>query len=203
MSEPQARLARERIAAAGLADSCRVEVADYREFAGGPFDKIVSVGMFEHVGRTKLPEYMARAYRLLRPGGLFLNHGIVGYPVKTPWHRIGGKSFIDAHIFPDGELLPLAYTLDVAETAGFEVRDVESLREHYARTLHFWLSRLEAKQDDAIRLVGEGKYRTWCLYLAGSANGFETGRISVFQSLLAKPDAGQVYLPWSRADLYR
>ncbi|HEY3249098.1 MAG TPA: cyclopropane-fatty-acyl-phospholipid synthase family protein [bacterium] len=203
LSEPQAALARERIAAAGLSASCRVEVVDYREFSAEPFDKIVSVGMFEHVGRAKLPEYFAHASTLLRPGGLFLNHGIVGYAVRTPWRRIGGKSFIDAHIFPDGELLPLAYTLDVAERTGFEVRDVESLREHYARTLHHWLQRLERRQDDAVRLVGEGKYRTWRLYLAGSANGFVTGRVSVFQSLLAKADAGQVALPWSRADLYQ
>lgn len=203
LSEPQARLARERIAAAGLSNSCRVEVVDYREFNDGPFDKIVSVGMFEHVGRARLPEYAARAHALLRPGGLFLNHGIVGYPVRTPWRRIGGMSFIDAHIFPDGELLPLAYTLDVAERMGFEVRDVESLREHYARTLHLWLERLETRQDEAVRLIGKAKYRTWRLYLAGSANGFVTGRISVFQSLLAKADAGQVTLPWSRADLYQ
>ncbi len=203
LSEPQAALARERIAAAGLSDSCRIEVVDYREFQDEPFDKIVSVGMFEHVGREKLPEYSSRAYALLRPGGLFLNHGIVGYAVQTAWRRLGGQSFIDAHIFPDGELLPLAYTLDVAERTGFEVRDVESLRPHYARTLQLWLQRLESRQDEAVRLVGDAKYRTWRLYLAGSINGFVTGRISVFQSLLAKADAGRVALPWSRADLYR
>jgi len=205
LSEPQARWGQQRIAEAGLTDRCRVEVMDYREATEGPFDKIVSVGMFEHVGRSRLPEYFGRAWALLRPGGLFLNHGISGRPVPPVWRRLGRRaSFINAHIFPDGDLVSVSDALGVAEAAGFEVRDVEGLREHYARTLRLWVQRLDAHRDEAVRLVGELKYRTWRIFMAGCAYAFADRRISVFQSLLAKPDAaGTVALPWSRGDIYR
>ncbi len=204
LSEPQARLAQQRIAEAGLADRCRVEVRDYREVAEGPFDKIVSVGMFEHVGRSRLPEYFGHAWALLRPGGLFLNHGISGRPVPPIWRRLGRRaSFINAHVFPDGDLVSVSDALVIAERAGFEVRDVEGLREHYARTLRLWVQRLEARRQEAVKLVGMAKYRTWRIFMAGCAYAFADGRISVFQTLLAKPDtAGAVALPWSRGDIY-
>jgi cyclopropane-fatty-acyl-phospholipid synthase len=181
-----------------------VEVRDYREVTEGPFDKIVSVGMFEHVGRKALPAYFTRAWTLLRSGGLFLNHGIVGRPAPPRWRRLGRRaSFINAHVFPDGDLVPLGHALAVAEAAGFEVRDVEGLREHYARTLRLWVSRLEARRAEAMALVGEGRYRVWLLFMAACAQGFAAGRTSVVQALLAKPEAaGSVALPWSRADLY-
>jgi cyclopropane-fatty-acyl-phospholipid synthase len=204
LSEPQGEWARQRIAEAGMAERCRIAVQDYREVTEGPFDKIVSVGMFEHVGAARLSEYFGRAFALLRPGGLFLNHGIAGRITPPWWRRLGRRtSFLNAHVFPDGDLVSISKTTAVAERCGFEVRDVESLREHYARTLRLWVQRLEAHRDQAVRLVGEGKYRTWRLFMAASAQGFAAGRISVFQMLLAKPDAsGSVSLPWSRADLY-
>jgi cyclopropane-fatty-acyl-phospholipid synthase len=212
LSEPQASLARARIAGAGLDDRCRVEVRDYRELArGATFDKVASIGMVEHVGRSRLGTYFAVAHRLLAPGGLFLNHGIVhrpesgrGGPVAPARQWLQrDRGFIDRHVFPDGELLPAGEVISRAEEAGFEVRDVEALREHYARTLRHWVRRLEARHDEAVALVGEGTYRTWRLYMAGSAEGFASGRLNVMQTLLARPDAaGHVNLPLTRADLY-
>ncbi|MGH2398310.1 MAG: class I SAM-dependent methyltransferase, partial [bacterium] len=162
-------------------------------------------GMFEHVGRSHLPEYFRRAWDLLRPGGLFLNHGIAAHVTARLRKGVAsGPSFTQAHIFPDGELEPLAETLSAAESVGFEVRDVENLREHYARTLRLWLHNFEKHKDRAIALVGEGKYRVWRLFLASSAQGFAAGRTEVSQSLLARPGvSGAVLLPLTRADLYR
>ncbi len=204
LSEPQAGWARQRIAEAGMTERCRVAVRDYREVSEGEFDKIVSVGMFEHVGASRLSEYFGRVFSLLRPGGLFLNHGIAGRPDPPWWRRLGRRtSFLNAHVFPDGDLVSIGNVIAIAERRGFEVRDVESLREHYARTLRLWVQRLEARRDQAVQLVGEGKYRTWRLFMAASAQGFAAGRIGIFQVLLAKPNAaGVVGLPWSRADLY-
>ena len=205
LSEPQALVGRERIAAAGLGDHAEIRACDYREVSGAPFDKIVSIGMVEHVGRSRLPEYFCQVWRLLRPGGLFLNHGITARGLAMPWRRLGpGRSFMQAHIFPDGELVPIAPTLAAAQRAGFEVRDLENLREHYARTLRLWLRNLEAHRREATVLVGKARYRTWRIFLAASAQGFAAGRTEVFQALLARPEAsGAVPLPWSRADLYR
>ncbi|HXF82726.1 MAG TPA: cyclopropane-fatty-acyl-phospholipid synthase family protein, partial [bacterium] len=204
LSEPQASLGRERLRAAGLEDRAEIRVCDYREVADGPFDKIVSVGMVEHVGRPQLPAYFRQAWRLLRPGGLFLNHGITVRGGAVPWRRARRQSFIQAHIFPDGELLPIADNLAPAQQVGFEVRDVENLREHYARTLRLWRQRLEARRAEAVAQVGEERYRMWRIYLAACAQGFAVGRTQVFQTLLARPDdTGRAHLPWSRADLYR
>ena len=200
LSEPQAELANERIGRAGLGDSCRVEVRDYREVEGRDvYDKLASVGMFEHVGEARLPEYFLRAHRLLRPGGVFLNHGISSNP-NTPVRR--GPTFISRYVFPDGELVPIGTTLGAAEGRGFEVRDVESLREHYALTLGHWVRRLEARADEARRITDETTYRVWRLYMSGSAHGFRTGRLNVYQTLLLKPDRGESGLPLTRADWY-
>lgn len=213
LSQGQAFFARRRIAAAGLGDRCRVELCDYRamdDWEG--FDKIVSVGMFEHVGRAKLPLYFERAYRLLRPGGLFLNHGIAGMVApKTSFvaglaerrlHKRG--SFIGHYVFPDGELVPVSTTLTCAEEAGFEVRDVESLREHYALTLKQWLANLESRSEEATQIVDTPTYRVWRLFTAGCAYFFDTARLNVYQALLCKPDGlGRSGLPLTRADIYR
>ena len=209
LSEPQAALARSRIAAAGLTDRCRVEVRDYRDLPrGASFDKVVSVGMFEHVGRTKLPDYFAQAYRLTRPGGLFLNHGIVtlslpSAPVRAVARLLGPKtSFIQRHVFPDGELVAPAEVLRFAEAAGFETRDVESLREHYTLTLRQWVQRLEARHEEATRLAGEQTYRVWRLYMAASARSFATGRIGIVQALFCRTnETGVCDLPLTRKDL--
>jgi cyclopropane-fatty-acyl-phospholipid synthase len=201
LSRPQAELANERIRRAGLADRCRVEVRDYREIEDPEgFDKLVSVGMFEHVGEARLPEYFRRAYRLLRPGGVFLNHGIARSS-DSPVRR--GPTFIGRYVFPDGELVPLSTTVRAAENGGFEVRDVESLREHYALTLKHWVRRLEEHASNARRITDETTYRVWRLYMSGSAHGFRTGRLNIYQTLLSKPDRGESKLPLSRADWYR
>ncbi|MDQ2872025.1 MAG: cyclopropane-fatty-acyl-phospholipid synthase family protein [Candidatus Eremiobacteraeota bacterium] len=201
LSKTQHDEARKRIADAGLEKHARVELWDYRELPKTLFDKIVSVGMFEHVGRSKLPEYFRTAFCLLRPGGLFLNHGIADESAG----RRGGRSsgFIERFVFPDGELVAVSDALLVAEKAGFEIRDVENLREHYARTLRAWVANLERHRDSAVAAAGEQAYRTWRLYMAGSAQGFRIGRIGLFQSLLAKPRSdGSVDIPATRRELY-
>jgi cyclopropane-fatty-acyl-phospholipid synthase len=212
LSERQATLARQRIADAGLADRCRVEVRDYRELTGeGLFDKIASIGMVEHVGLRRLPDYFRAAFRALKPGGLFLNHGIVsiaGARVRSLRQRLAARVwrrnvFINRYVFPDGILVPVAPVIEAAERVGFETRDLESLREHYTMTLREWLRRLECHEREAVRLVGEFTYRIWRLYMAGSAYGFRSGRLGVLQTLLAKPDQrGSTGLPLTRADLY-
>jgi cyclopropane-fatty-acyl-phospholipid synthase len=199
LSERQAEEGRRRIAQEGLGDRVRIELRDYREIKDEPFDKIVSIGMFEHVGRANLPEYFRTAYSLLKNGGLFLNHGI-----STQENGDGrARGFMDRFIFPDGELVRVSDALQIAEHTGFEVRDVENLREHYHRTLRHWVSRLEEHRDDAIAAAGEQSYRAWRLYMAGSAQGFRTGRMGLYQSLLAKPRGdGTAAVPPTRRDLY-
>jgi cyclopropane-fatty-acyl-phospholipid synthase len=211
LSPPQAKIARERIEATGLSDRCRVEVRDYRTLRKGrQFNKIVSVGMVEHVGEDHLPEYFDSIYGMLEPGGLFLNHGIVtidgarSVPRLTRlrnrlWRR---GAFIENYVFPDGQLVPLAGVLRQAERFGFEVRDVESLREHYALTLRHWVHRLEQAHDIVRRIVGEATYRVWRLYMGASAHGFATGRIGIAQTLLSKPLFGRAGLPLTRHRWY-
>lgn len=211
LSEQQAALARERIAAEGLGDRCRVEIRDYREFpAGVMFDKVVSVGMFEHVGRSRLGEYFRTAARLTRPGGLFLNHGIVrarehGAGLVTLARRALWRqgAFIQRYVFPDGELVPVDVAVRCGERAGLETRDMESLREHYALTLRHWVRRLECAREAAVARVGEQAYRVWRLYMSASAYAFASGRIGLAQVLFARPDErGRVSLPPTRADIY-
>jgi cyclopropane-fatty-acyl-phospholipid synthase len=199
LSVPQAELARERFRVAEVSDRCRVEVRDYRDLEPPQqYEKIVSVGMFEHVGEALLPEYFRRAWDLLRPGGVFLNHGIAA----SATYLAQGPSFVDKYVFPDGELVPLHTTIRAAESAGFEVRDVESLREHYVLTLRHWVRRLESKAEEARRIVGETAYRIWRLYMAGSAHRFATGRLNLYQGLLCKPEGGDSHFPLTREDWY-
>ena len=201
LSEPQAELAQRRIEEAGLTDKCKVEVRDYREVTeANSFDKIVSVGMFEHVGESLLPTYFKQAWQLLRPGGVFLNHGIASDSFDAAKAK---TSFVNHYVFPDGELLPINSTLRAAETSGFEVRDVESLREHYMLTLRHWVRRLEAHAEEARKLTNDVTYRVWRLYMSGSAHGFQNGSNNIYQTLLAKPDRGDSSLPLTRADWYR
>jgi cyclopropane-fatty-acyl-phospholipid synthase len=200
LCQNQATLANERIAQAGLQNRCRVEVRDYRELHDtGSFDKLVSVGMFEHVGEKQLLLYFQHAWQLLRTGGVFLNHGIA-LRASEPWPK--GPTFMSRYVFPDGELVPINTTLYYAEEAGFEVRDVESLREHYTLTLRHWTRRLELHRDQALRVVDEPTYRVWRLFLAGSTRGFATGALNVYQALLLKPDRGSSNLPLTRRDWY-
>ncbi len=210
LSPSQADWASDRIRDAGLADRCIVEVRDYRSLAGlPPFDKVVSVGMCEHVGRERLADYFAAAWAALRPGGLFLNHCIVSGQDPASGKRGIRKRlwregrFTDRHVFPDGQLPLLGPMLAVAERQGFETRDVESLREHYALTLRHWVRRLEHAREEAMALTSAETYRTWRIYMANSARQFAAGRLGLVQALLARPDAeGMVPLPPTRADLY-
>jgi len=184
LSVPQAETARQRIREAGVSERCRVEVCDYRDFEGKHrFDKIVSVGMFEHVGARMLPEFFHAAWQWLKPGGLFLNSGI---SANANDQRVG-PSFVDQYVFPDGELVPISTNLGIAERAGFEVRDVENLREHYALTLRHWVRRLERNEEEVKNLTDEATYRIWRLYMAGSAHRFSSGRLNLFHTLLRKP----------------
>lgn len=212
LSPAQASYARERIAAEGLSDRCTVEVRDYRDLAGSkPFDKIVSAGMVEHVGRRELPRYFRTLHDLAAPGGLFLNHGIVRidearsggvveYLARRAW-RSG--AFISRYVFPDGELLSLATMGLQAERAGWEQRDVESLREHYALTLRQWVRRLEGRASEAAARVGSPTFRVWRLYMAASAHAFSAGNIGVVQMLLARPDsAGCCRVRLTRDDIH-
>jgi cyclopropane-fatty-acyl-phospholipid synthase len=206
LSQPQVDYAREWIRRAGVEDRARVEIRDYRELdPAQPFDKIVSVGMFEHVGLRRLPEYFQAAYGVLRPGGLFLNHGISAQYEEPGWlakRFFQSGQFSERYVFPDGELVPVHKALAIAEEAGFEPRDVESLREHYALTLRHWVRNLEANHQAAVRLTDERTYRVWRFYMAAAAVGFDVGSTNVFQMLLSRSRHSPVELPLTRADLY-
>lgn len=201
LSRPQAELANQRLAEQGLARHAKVEVLDYRHVDKSErFDALVSVGMFEHVGETLLPTYFQKAMSILRPGGVFLNHGIASSATERPRK---GSSFTQKYVFPDGELTPISVSLKAAEGAGFEVRDVESLREHYTLTLRHWVRRLEKEHQQALMYVTEPTYRVWRLFMSASAYGFSTGRLNVYQSLLVKREKdGSSSLPLTRDDWY-
>jgi cyclopropane-fatty-acyl-phospholipid synthase len=154
-------------------------VADYREICDEPFDKIVSVGMYEHVGRPELDNYVRTVHRLLRPGGLFLNHGIARLYSQPP----KGDTFISRYIFPGRELHPVAEIVTSMQNAGLEVRDIESPREHYPLTLTRWIANLQGHHAEAIASAGHDRERAWRLYMLGSAQAFEAGEITVYQTL--------------------
>lgn len=183
LSEPQAALARVRIREAGLSELLEVRVADYREIGDGPFDKVVSIGMYEHVGRRELGRYASTVRGLLRPGGMFLNHGIARLASKPP----RGDTFISRYIFPAGELHPVAEIIDATQAAGLEVKHIESLREHYPLTLRRWAANLQADRAAVIASAGQERERAWRLYILGSAQAFEAGEITVYQVLSADP----------------
>jgi len=184
LSEKQLRWTQHLIEQNGLKDRVTVRLADYRELEREEvYDKAVSVGMVEHVGRDKLGVYFQQVSGLLKRGGLFLNHGIGRGPV--PWTN-KAENFIDRYVFPDSDLVPLPLMLEAAAEAGLEIRDVESMREHYALTLRHWVRRLEERKEEARRHVDEATYRIWRLYMAGSSHNFDLGYISIYQTLLAK-----------------
>lgn len=190
LSREQAGYARKRIAEAGLSDRVEIRVQDYRETDDGPYDAISSIGMAEHVGAAGYRRYAERLHHLLRDGGRLLNHQIARPPQQNESaYRI--DPFIDAYVFPDGELAPVARTVGALEEVGFEVRDVESLREHYALTLRRWVANLERHWKRAVRLSSPGRARVWRLYMAASALAFERGRIGVNQTLAVRtPPSG-------------
>jgi cyclopropane-fatty-acyl-phospholipid synthase len=200
LSREQAEYARRRAVEEGVADRVEIRVQDYRDVDDGPFDAIASVGMAEHVGQAMLPTYSENLFALLRPGGRLLNHAISRRP--GPQERFSRTSFIDRYVFPDGELEPMSVMVGALEEAGFEVRDVESLREHYALTLRAWVANLEAGWDRAVELSTAGRARVWRLYMAGSALSFEGNRLGVNQVLAVRPAVrGASGMPRSRASL--
>jgi cyclopropane-fatty-acyl-phospholipid synthase len=204
LSENQYRHARRQIEERDLAQRCEVRLLDYRDIPENePFDKVASVGMFEHVGRKNLPVYFGKIARLLRPGGLLMNHGITLNAPDQAELGSGIGEFIDSYVFPGGELVHISQVIADMSAQGLECSDVESLRPHYARTLWHWVERLEANADAARALAGERLFRIWRIYMAGSAHAFERGWMSVYQVLAGKPGGGGALgVPLTRDDLY-
>ncbi|CAL9481571.1 putative fatty acid methyltransferase [Streptomyces sp. enrichment culture] len=195
LSQEQAAYARKRVADEGLTDRVEIRVQDYRDVTDGPYDAVSSIGMAEHVGSDRYLEYATVLHRLLKPGGRLLNHQIGRRPQRDESsYRL--DPFIDAYVFPDGELSPLGTTVSLLERSGFEVRDVESIREHYVLTLRRWVANLEAGWDRAVSLTSPGRARVWLLYMAASALAFEHNRIGVNQVLAVRtPESGASGLP--------
>jgi cyclopropane-fatty-acyl-phospholipid synthase len=187
ISREQAEWARRKVAEDGLSDRIEIRVQDYRDVPDGPFDAVSSIGMFEHVGLARLAEYFEQVHRLSAPGARFLNHAISRPPGAPP--GFARRSFVQRYVFPDGELHEVGSVVSAMQAAGFEARHSEDLREHYALTLRAWVANLEEHWDEAVALAGAGRARVWRLYMAGSAAGFEAGRIAVHQVLgLRDPD---------------
>lgn len=208
LSEQQAALARERIAAAGLQDRVEVLLLDYRDlpqrFGEASFDKVASIGMFEHVGVRNLPVYFSTAARMLRDRGLMLNHGITSADVDSRPIGSGAGDFVGKYVFPNGELPHLALAVREMSAAGFEVFDVESLRPHYALTLSHWSRRLEDRLQEAARQVPDRTLRVWRVYLAGCSHGFAQGWMNLYQILGSRQvAAGSTELPLTRHWMYR
>ena len=199
LSERQLALARQRIEAAGLQGQVEVRLCDYRDMSG-QFDKVSSVGMFEHVGLKNLPTYFGSVHRLLKPGGLFLNHGITHE--EDGWGQALSSKFINRYVFPDGELDRASNVMRVMEQQQFELHDVEGLRMHYARTLRAWVAKLEEGHEQALQHVDEAHYRIWRLYMAASALEFETGELGLYQILASKRDGGPAPVPLTRRYMY-
>jgi cyclopropane-fatty-acyl-phospholipid synthase len=201
LSHRQLRVARDRIAQAGLQDQVSVELRDYRDLTGESiYDKVSSVGMFEHVGLKNLPSYFTTVSRILKPSGLFLNHGIT-HDVEG-WEKTSSTEFINRYVFPDGQLDTVSNIQRLMENARFEIADVEGLRPHYALTLRHWVARLERHHAEALQYVSESTWRVWRLYMAACALEFESGEIGVCQILASKRSLGSASIPLTRQHLY-
>jgi cyclopropane-fatty-acyl-phospholipid synthase len=204
LSEAQLALARERVAAKGLGDRVTLEIRDYADLTG-TFDKIASIGMYEHIGLANIPGYFATVRRLLAENGLFLNHAI-SRRAKKKMQRLGTRPeqrAILKYIFPGGELDDIGHSVAAMEQTGFEVHDVEAWRQHYALTTRHWCERLTARREEAVAQVGEETYRIWVAYLAGCSLAFTRGTLRIYQTLASKSAKGAAPLPPTRADLYR
>jgi cyclopropane-fatty-acyl-phospholipid synthase len=204
LSERQVEYARERLAVEGLGDKIEIRLQDYRDIPGdAAFDKIVSVGMYEHVGAEKYPVYFGRVAALLRPGGVMLNHGIIATDAHGRAQGPPGGSFIDRYVFPGGSVPALSRVVFEMTRARLELADIEDLRPHYARTLLAWVRRLESREDEAIAAAGAARYRIWRAYLAGMAYAFDRGWLSVAQLQAFKPEAARpAARPWTREYQY-
>ena len=205
LSDEQHAFANQRIRELGLEGRCEVRLMDYRDVDETQvFDKIASVGMFEHVGKRNLKAYFGKLYRLLKPGGMVMNHGITTNSLEDAELGSGIGEFVEEYVFPGGELVHVSRVLSEMSGQGLEPWDAECLRPHYARTLWEWVGRLESKQEEARRIVGEKLYRIWRIYMAGSAHAFDRGWISIFQILGSKPlSSGVVPYPLTRDHVYR
>ncbi len=204
LSQNQHDYIQEQIKARGLEGNVEVRLMDYRDVpANIQFDKIASVGMFEHVGRANLDIYFNKIYSLLKPGGLVMNHGITSAGLDTGGLGSDISEFIEDYVFPGGELVHAARVIESLARGGLECLDAENLRPHYARTLWQWVHRLESHSEEARRLIGEQKYRIWRIYMAGSAHAFERGWMALFQVLAGKPHAnGSLPYPFTRDHVY-
>ncbi|MEO8304844.1 MAG: class I SAM-dependent methyltransferase [Betaproteobacteria bacterium] len=204
LSQNQFDHVREEIAARGLTGRVKVEMRDYLDLPEDAlFDKVASVGMFEHVGIARFPKYFGKISRILKPGGLVLNHGITHNPVGAQSLGSGLGDFVEEYVFPGGQLAHVAKVIEGMAAQGLEIFDAEALREHYAKTLWRWCERLEANADAARAEVGEEKYRVWRIYLAGSAHAFDRGWLSLWQLLAGKPlPDGRLPHPLTRDYMY-
>jgi cyclopropane-fatty-acyl-phospholipid synthase len=201
LSENQYALAKERVERAGLSDRIEIRLQDYRDVTG-TFDRITSVGMFEHVGLKNLPLYFSHINKLLADDGLVMNHGITSTDVENGESPYGGGEFIDKYVFPAGELPHIGLVLRTMQEGGLEAFDVENLRRHYAKTCGVWADNFEARSDQIKKLTDEKRYRIWRVYLAGSAYAFERDWISLYQVVCGKSNRSAQSLPWSRRYIY-
>ena len=202
LSERQFELARERVAQAGLQDRIEIRLQDYRD-VDGQFERITSVGMFEHVGVQHLPEYFGRINKLLAPGGVVMNHGITTTDVDQRNSPYGGGDFIDKYVFPHGELAHLSTVIRTMQEGGLEVRDVENLRRHYARTCALWTENFERNAEHIRQTADPKTFRIWHVYLAGCAYAFAHDWISLYQIVCGKAGQDPKQIPWSRGYMYR
>jgi cyclopropane-fatty-acyl-phospholipid synthase len=204
LSQNQYDHVRAEIDRRGLAGRVEVELLDYLDLPEEPvYDKVASVGMFEHVGVARFPRYFGKIFSVLKPGGFVLNHGITHNPIDADALGSGIGDFVERYVFPGGELTHVSKVMAAMAAAGLEVVDAEALREHYARTLWHWTERLEANGDAARREAGDERYRIWRIYMAGSAHAFDRGWLSLWQLLAGKPMRdGRLPHPLTREYMY-
>ena len=202
LSKNQYELARERVHAAGLQDRIQIRLQDYRDVSDGPFDRITSVGMFEHVGLDHLASYFGHIRRLLKPDGWVMNHGITSTDACDGETRHGGGHFIDRYVFPRGELPHIGTVLRTLQEGGLEAFDVENLRRHYQRTTQLWSEAFEANTGCIKPLLDEKRWRIWRIYLAGCAWAFEHDEVSIYQVICRAAGQPAQGLPWSRGWIY-
>jgi cyclopropane fatty-acyl-phospholipid synthase-like methyltransferase len=201
LSKNQYDLARERIEQAGLTDRVEIRLQDYRDISG-TFDRITSVGMFEHVGLNNLPRYFTKIASLLTDDGIVMNHGITSTDPNSGETAYGGGEFIDKYVFPQGELPHIGLVLKTMQEGGLEALDIENLRRHYARTCSIWIDNFESRADQIKMLTDDRHYRIWRVYLAGCAHAFTHDWISLYQVVCTKAGKDASTHPWSRRYMY-
>jgi cyclopropane-fatty-acyl-phospholipid synthase len=201
LSQNQFDFATKRVKEAGLDNLVEIRLQDYRD-VDGQFDRITSVGMFEHVGRRNLTDYFQKVRDLLVDDGIAMNHGITSSDADSGEVSLGGGEFIDKYVFPDGELPHIGLALESMQRGGLEPLDVENLRKHYARTLEIWAENFEARANEAKQLVDDERFRIWRVYLAGCAYAFDNDDVSIYQIVCRKAGQAAATLPWSRRYIY-